>query len=119
MKELLLMAVLSAPIPPPKWCVTRGRVDAGGRVGVPKMRAVLPDSDGNAAEVRFTYFGPSDVEEPLASGLPRRQIGLKLRAQDPCNLVYVMWRLHPEARIVVSVKRNPGKHASRECGNAG
>jgi hypothetical protein len=30
-----------------------------------------------------------------------------------------MWRVHPEAKIVVSVKRNPGKRTSRECGNAG
>jgi hypothetical protein len=118
MKALLIMT-LFAQISPAKWCVTRGRVDAGGRVNVPKMRAVLPDSDGNSAEVRFTWFGPSEPEEPLASGLPRRQLGLKLRAQDPCNLLYVMWRVHPEAKIVVSVKRNPGKHASRECGNAG
>src|SRR5256885_9993254 len=101
-----------------RWCVPRGRIAPGGRVSVPKMRAVLPASDGNSAELRFTYFGPSEPEEPLASGLPRRQIGLKLRAQDPCNLVYVMWRIHPEARMVVSVKRNPGKHASRDCGNA-
>src|SRR3954462_10796439 len=118
MKGLLIMALL-AQIPPAKWCVTRGRVDPGGRVNVPKMRAVLPDSDGNSAEVRFVYFGPSEPEEPLASGLPRRQLGLKLRAQDPCNLVYVMWRLHPEDKIVISVKRNPDKHASRECGNSG
>jgi hypothetical protein len=55
-----------------------------------------PGSDGRAAEVAF-----------------------KLRAADPCNLLYVMWRLFPEEKIVVSVKRNPGRHTSRECGNAG
>jgi hypothetical protein len=42
-----------------------------------------------------------------------------LRAEDACNLVYLMWRIEPESRLVVSVKRNPGQHASAECGNRG
>ena len=49
----------------------------------------------------------------------RRQFGLKLRAQDPCNLVYAMWRIEPESKLVVSVKSNPGQHTSAECGNRG
>jgi hypothetical protein len=49
----------------------------------------------------------------------RRQFGLKLRAQDACNLVYVMWRIGPESKLVVSVKSNPGQHTSAECGNRG
>ena len=27
----------------------------------------------------------------------RRQVGLKLRARDGCNVVYVMWRIEPKA----------------------
>jgi hypothetical protein len=49
----------------------------------------------------------------------RRQFGLKLRAQDACNLVYAMWRIEPESKLVVSVKSNPGQHSSAQCGNRG
>jgi hypothetical protein len=47
------------------------------------------------------------------------QFGLKLRAADACNLIYVMWRVQPESKLVVSVKSNPGAHRSAECGNHG
>ena len=56
---------------------------------------------------------------PLASGEMRRQFGLKLRAEDACNLVYAMWRIEPESKLVVSVKSNPGQHTSAQCGNRG
>jgi hypothetical protein len=69
--------------------------------------------------VRFTYLGSTGNEAPLASGEMRRQFGLKLRAQDACNLVYAMWRIEPESRLVVSVKSNPGEHTSAQCGNRG
>jgi len=68
-----------------------------------------------AAEVRFRYLGPSRESKPLASGELRRQIGLKLRAQDTCNLLYVMWHIEPDSRIAVSIKRNPGKHTHQQC----
>ena len=55
----------------------------------------------------------------LGSGELRRQFGLKLRAQDACNLVYAMWRIEPESKLVVSVKSNPGQHTSAKCGNYG
>src|SRR6266478_3127013 len=104
-------------------CVTEGEIEAldSGqlRVDDSKMRAYSALRTNPVAELRFTYLGPTQEVSKLGSGTVRQQIGLKLRAQDACNLVYVMWRIHPEARIVVSVKRNPGKHASRECGNAG
>ena len=38
----------------------------------------------------------------------RRQFGLKLRAQDACNLVYVMWRIEPASKLVVSIKCRTG-----------
>jgi hypothetical protein len=49
----------------------------------------------------------------------RKQIGLKLRAQDPCNLVYVMWRIEPGPELAVQVKRNRGLLTSAQCGNSG
>src|SRR5262249_13595751 len=48
-----------------------------------------------------------------------RQIGLKLRAANGCNLVYVMWRLDPRPDIEVSVKINPGAQVHSECGTHG
>ena len=104
-------------------CVTEGAIDktANNRlsVNVPKMRAYVTDWTAQSAEVRFTYLGGTSKESALGSGTIRRQFGLKLHAQDPCNLVYAIWRIDPESRVVVSVKRNPSQHTSAECGNRG
>lgn len=104
-------------------CVTEGAIEkaASGRlsINVPKMRAYVNTWTAADAEAHFTYLGPTAQESRLGSGQVRRQFGLKLRAQDPCNLVYAMWRIEPESKLVVSVKRNPGQHTSAECGNRG
>lgn len=104
-------------------CVTEGAIDkaADGRlsINVPKMRAYVNKWTSPAIEAHFSYLGPTAQESRLGSGQVRRQFGLKLRAQDPCNLVYVMWRIEPESKLVVSVKRNPNEHTSAECGNRG
>jgi hypothetical protein len=73
----------------------------------------------SAAEIRFVYRGPSTVEKPLASGELRRQIGLRLRARDACNVVYVMWHIEPTHRIEVSVKANPELDTHAKCGDRG
>jgi len=103
--------------------VTEGVIKEAERnrlsVDVPKMRAYLIRSTAQAIEARFTYLGPTAVQSPLASGQIRRQFGLKLRAQDGCNLVYAMWRFEPESKLVISVKNNPNEHTSAECGNRG
>src|SRR5579863_9221974 len=115
--------VQMVPIPRAKLCVTEGAVEAleGSRlaVTVPKMRAFVAAVTPQAVEVRFTYVGPTRAAARLGSGQIRRQFGLKLRAQDGCNLVYAMWRMEPESKLVVSAKTNPGLHASRDCGNRG
>lgn len=101
-------------------CVTRGAIEQAGdrmRVEVPEMRAVA--TIATAAEIRFHYVGPTSEKSALGSEQVRSQFGLKLRAQDPCNLVYVMWRVEPESKLVVSVKRNPAQHTSAECHNHG
>jgi len=104
-------------------CVTEGSVEElpGGRlsVAVPKMRAYVNAFTPPEVDVRFTYFGSTGNEARLGSGELRRQFGLKLRAADACNLVYAMWRIEPESKLVVSVKSNPGQHTSAECGNRG
>ena len=104
-------------------CVTEGVIEktASDRltVNVPKMRAYVSQTTAQSAEVRFTYLGGTSKESALGSGTIRRQFGLKLHAQDPCNLVYAIWRIDPESKVVVSVKRNPSQHTSAECGNRG
>jgi hypothetical protein len=45
----------------------------------------------------------------------RSQFGIKLRAQDTCNIVYIMWHFAPDQKIAVSVKRNPGQRTHEEC----
>jgi hypothetical protein len=104
-------------------CVTEGAVAAGpdGALTVDddKMRAVAPNAQQPTAEAQFTYVGPTAQTSALGSGEVRRQFGLKLRAQDPCNLVYAMWRFEPASEVVVQVKRNPGMSTSSACGNNG
>jgi hypothetical protein len=86
-------------------CTTNGEIRMGpdGRleINTPSSRAVLRFRSEPVAEIRFTYLGPSEQSKPLASGELRRQIGLKLRAQDTCNLVYAMWHIEPDARVSV------------------
>ncbi len=104
-------------------CVTKGTIrELPGKrlsVEVPKMRAVVLGTTSQQIEARFTYLGPTTGSAPLGSGEIRRQFGLKLRAQDGCNVVYAMWRIEPEAKLVVSVKSNPGMRTHAECGTRG
>jgi hypothetical protein len=91
----------------------------GARVEAPTFRAVVPGHNGDAASITFVVQGPTATTRALASGSNRRQLGLKLRAKDGCNLLYVVWRLYPEAKLDVSIKRNPGARTHRECGVQG
>jgi hypothetical protein len=97
---------------------------ASGRLDLytAELRATLrktarPDRQG--AELRVVYLGPTAEVTKLASGNVRTQIGLKLRAADTCNVVYVMWRIQPDEGIVVMVKKNPGKKVHAQCGAEG
>jgi hypothetical protein len=99
-------------------CVTKGKL-ASARVEVPTFRAVALDRGGDGAAAKFVVHGATATERALASGQERRQIGLKLRAENGCNLVYVMWRLDPRPQIDVSVKRNVGQKTAKECGAEG
>jgi len=107
------------PVGRSKLCITEGEIeqreDNKLSVSVPKMRAFVTGPTLQEVEAHFTYLGPSKKSSPLASGELRRQLGLKLRAQDGCNLVYAMWRIEPKAELVVSVKSNPGMTQSSEC----
>jgi hypothetical protein len=103
-------------------CVTSGTLVASGSelsVESPEFRAVVAGASDADAELRFTYFGPTAEVARLGSGRVRNQIGLKMRAQDPCNLVYAMWRIDPGPELTVQVKRNAGQRTSAECKNRG
>jgi hypothetical protein len=104
-------------------CVTNGAVLKlpGGRLAVEAessravLRASLGQTPNQVAEIRFRYLGSSQTMKPLASGELRRQIGLKLRAEDTCNLIYAMWHIEPDSRIAVSIKHNAGMHTHEQC----
>lgn len=114
---------MQKPVSRPDLCVTEGEIETLSSgwlaVNVPKMRAYLNERTSQSVEARFKYLGSTGNEARLGSGALRRQFGLKLRAQDACNLVYAMWRIEPESKLVVSVKTNPGEHTSAQCGNRG
>lgn len=97
--------------------VTSGALDGAGegmlRVTGPRVRAVAERGRARAARLRFRWHGDSAEVTPLASGSTRSQVALKLRAKDGNNLVYVVWRVHPEQRIVVSVKHNPDRKGGK------
>jgi len=110
-----------ALVPAKALCVTHGALAAGKRATIrdASVRAVARDSAGDAGEIRFTYRGPSAKTSRLASGDVREQLGLKLRAADGCNLVYVVWRFAPKPEVVVQTKLNPGAHDNQQCGTGG
>jgi hypothetical protein len=110
-------------IRPSRLCVTSGRVDALDdrtlKVDTGGMRGFVPGGPGRVAEIAFRYPGPSTTVAPLANGEVRRQLGLKLRAKNTCNVVYVMWHVEPTSGIFVSVKHNPAASVHDECGAGG
>jgi hypothetical protein len=120
---LIVLAMQGAPlqrVTRDQLCVTNGEITTTpqGRLAIntPSSRAIvqIPTATG-VAEIRFTYLGPSEGSKPLASGEMRRQIGLKLRALNQCNLLYVMWHIEPDTKIAVSIKRNPGQSTHEQC----
>jgi len=100
-------------------CVTKGSAKVGAAVTEPTMRAVALGTRGDGASLELVYRGETESTRALASGAARRQVGLKLRAQNSCNVVYVMWRLDPKPMLEVSIKVNPGKVTHAECGAEG
>jgi hypothetical protein len=107
-----------AAFAPAALCVTKGAL-ASASITVPTFRAIVKATAGDAASLAFVYRGDSEGARALASGQIRRQLGLKLRAANGCNLIYVMWRMDPRPELEVSVKSNPGKRTHKECGADG
>jgi len=84
-------------------------------VAGPKERAVRTSGEHSNAILQFRYRGPSEKTSLLDSGSFVRQIGLKMRGMNTCNLLYVMWRIKPTEEIYIAIKRNPGKSKYKEC----
>ncbi len=106
-------------LPAGELCVSRGKAEIGAEVADPTTRATARGSLGDAAALEFIYRGDTAAVRELASGRARRQLGLKLRAANGCNLVYAMWRLDPSPKIEVSVKLNSGGRDHDDCGTEG
>ncbi len=85
----------------------------------PKERAHRKTGSHQDAMLQFRFRGQSAKTSKLASGGIVRQIGLKMRTKDTCNLLYVMWQMEPTEEIVVTVKSNPGRSTHRDCGALG
>jgi hypothetical protein len=121
-KSMVVPKLAIAPMVRASMCATRGVLtEAFSHLSVtdPTFRAYAPSSVGDAASLSFVYQGPTAETKRLASNQLRRQVGLKLRAENGCNLVYVMWRIEPQPGLDISVKRNPGAKSGEECGNGG
>ena len=109
----------NAQVRPGDFDVTDGKIQSakGNRLSVStkEMRATLKFTTEQTATVKFTYLGPTKEVSRLGGGEVRIQFGLKLRAQNDCNVIYVMWHFAPDQKIAVSIKRNPGKRTHAEC----
>ncbi len=103
--------------------VTDGKVietkDGFLTIDSPEVRATELARGAKAGRLVFTYKGHTKEVSKLASGDVTCQFGLKLRAKNTCNLLYVMWKIEDKERINVSVKRNPGMSTHKECGAKG
>jgi hypothetical protein len=122
---LIMLSGLSAfENRPTDFNVTSGKIEeaAGNRlqIRVPEFRATLRDETVQSVTVNFTYLGPTQEVFHLDNGEVRGQFGLKLRAKDICNLVYVMYHFDGKyPGINVSVKSNPGQSTSQQCKDNG
>jgi hypothetical protein len=115
----LVVPIATAQLRPNDFDVPDGRIEqaAGDRlmVSTKEMRATLKFPTQQNVTVTFTYFGPTKEVSRLGNGEVRSQFGIKLRAQDTCNIVYIMWHFSPDQKIAVSVKRNPGQRTHEDC----
>ena len=115
---LIVTSVSNAQVRPGDLDVTDGKIQpARGRrlsVSTKEMRATLKFTTEQTATVKFTYLGPTKDATRPASAKVLSQFGIKLRAQNDCNAIYIMWRFAPDQKIAVSIQRNPGKRTHSE-----
>ena len=124
LSSLMIVASVSrAQVRSGDFDVTDGKILAakGHRLLVTskEMLATLKFTTEQTATVKFTYLGPTKDVSHAGSGKALSQFGIKLRAQNDCNVIYVMWRFAPDQKIAVSIQRNPGKRTHAECVDRG
>jgi hypothetical protein len=115
---MLVVSAAEAQRQPSDFDVPDGRIEKAGNrlmVSTKEMRATLKFPTQRNVTLRFTFLGPTKEVSRLGNGEVRSQFGIKLRAQDTCNIVYVMWHFSPDQKIAVSIKRNPGKRTHEDC----
>ena len=115
----LAVPIATAQVQPSDFDVPDGKIEKAAEdrlmVSTKEMRATLKFQTSQKVTVKFTYLGPTKEVSRLGNGEVRSQFGIKLRAQDTCNIVYIMWHFSPDQKIAVSVKRNPGKRTHEDC----
>ncbi len=115
----LAVPIATAQVQPSDFDVPDGKIERAAEnrlmVSTKEMRATLKFQTSQKVTVKFTYLGPTKEVSRLGNGEVRSQFGIKLRAQDTCNIVYIMWHFAPDQKIAVSVKRNPGKRTHEDC----
>jgi hypothetical protein len=115
----LAVRIATAQAQPSDFDVPDGKIEKAAEnrlmVSTKEMRATLKFPTSQKVTVKFTYLGPTQEVSRLGNGEVRSQFGIKLRAQDTCNIVYIMWHFSPDQKIAVSVKRNPGKRTHEDC----
>jgi hypothetical protein len=115
---MLVVSAVEAQHQPNDFDVPDGRIEKAGNrlmVSTKEMRATLKFPTPQNVTLKFTFLGPTKEVSHLGNGQVRSQFGIKLRAQDTCNIVYVMWHFSPDQKIAVSVKRNPGNRTHEDC----
>ena len=83
------------------------------------FRTAIKNNASDSLHVFFDYLGPTVQIATLGSGLIRFQFGIYLRAQNQCNLLYVMLHIDTPNSIEVERKSNPGMSTHEECANNG
>lgn len=83
------------------------------------FRYTQPAAHPERARMKFVIKERMASPMKLGSGAVRHQLGLMLRQENQCNLLYVMIRLDAEPSIVVQEKYNDGEASHAECLNNG
>ncbi|MEZ0391398.1 MAG: Ig domain-containing protein [Pseudobdellovibrionaceae bacterium] len=119
-QQALAQTQLTARIPRNLICATNGQVQTNSaesiEVTTATSRSVVTTPTEQKIRIDFTYLAP--INDPAANPNGHRQIGLKLRAANSCNVLYVMWPV-AGGPLKVTLKRNDGMKNHSECGPEG